>query len=69
MLHNVHHTHEDDMFILINISDNTIIGCASRPIDEIQAEKDGYKVFEIDDSEWKPSMLGSKVESYEEIGS
>ena len=56
------------MFLLINISDKTIIGCASRPIDEVQAKKDGYDVFEIEDSEWNPSMLGSKVESYEEIG-
>ena len=54
------------MFILVNTVDKIIIGCASRPIDEKQAKVDGYDVFEIDDKEWSPSLLGSKLESYEE---
>lgn len=54
------------MFILVRIEDNIIIGCANSVINEEQGLKDGYKVFELDESEFSPDMLGKKIDSYDE---
>jgi N-dimethylarginine dimethylaminohydrolase len=54
------------MYLLVNKSDNVIIGYANRLVNEKQAEQDGYEVFEIEDAEFSPKMLGSKIESYDE---
>lgn len=55
------------MFILVRHSDNVIIGCATRPVDEAEASRNGNKVFEIDDAEFSITMLGSKLEGFDEV--
>lgn len=55
------------MFIIVRHSDNIIIGTATRPVNEAEASKNGYKVFEIDDKEFSVEMIGSKLESFEEV--
>lgn len=55
------------MYIFVGLDSRIILGCANAKINEDQALKDGYEVFEIDDAEWSPTMLGSKLEGFEEI--
>lgn len=56
------------MYILVREIDNIIIGTAIRPINETIAADKGYKVYEIDESEFKPSMLGSKLQKFDKAG-
>lgn len=53
------------MYILVRESDNIIIGTATRPVNEDAAADKGYKVYEIDESEFKPSMLGAKLQKFD----
>lgn len=53
------------MYILVREIDNIIIGTAAKMIDEMSALNKGYKVYEIQDSEFKPSMLGSKLTGFD----
>lgn len=53
------------MYILVRAKDNVIVGTAIRKVDEIAESKKGCKVYEIDDSDFTPDMLGSKLESFE----
>lgn len=52
------------MYILVRQEDNVIIGTATRPVDTASASENGYRVYEIDDSEFKEEMLGSKIVDY-----
>lgn len=52
------------MYILVRQSDNVIVGTAIRPIDELSASKSGCRIYEIDESEFTPEMLGSKLTQY-----
>lgn len=45
--------------------DGIIIGSAAKHIDEKTAKKNGYKIFEIDSSEFKVEMIGSKLQGFE----
>lgn len=49
------------MYILVRQTDNVIVGTAVRPVDEVSASKNGCRVYEIEDSEFDPNMLGSKL--------
>lgn len=53
------------MYILVRESDKIIIGTATRMVDEKSAADKGYLIYEIKDSEFKPSMLGSKLQKFE----
>jgi hypothetical protein len=53
------------MYILVRQTDNIIIGTASRLVDEKSAADKGYNVYEIADSEFKASMLGSKLAGFD----
>lgn len=55
------------MYIIVRHSDNVIIGSAVRPMDEVQASKNGYKIFEIDDTEFSVSMIGQKLDGFDEV--
>lgn len=55
------------MYIIVRHSDNLIVGSATRRVDEKEASKNGYKVFEIDDKEFRVDMIGSKLESFDEV--
>lgn len=52
------------MFLIVRANDNIIVGNAARPIDEKTASKNGYKIYEIADSEFKTEMLGAKLEGF-----
>lgn len=53
------------MYILVRQKDNIIIGTAKKQVDEESASKNGCRVYEISDDEFKPSMLGSKLEAFD----
>lgn len=53
------------MYILVRQKDNIIVGTAVKPVDETDASQKGFRVYEIPDSEFNPSMLGGKLESFE----
>lgn len=53
------------MYILVRNSDNVIIGTATKLVDEKNAADKGYAVYEIKESEFRPSMLGSKLNGFE----
>ena len=55
------------MYIIVRHSDNIIIGSATRPVDESEASRNGYKIFQIEDSEFKVEMIGSRLESFDEV--
>lgn len=55
------------MFIIVRHSDNIIIGSATRPVDEAQASMNGYKVFEVEDSEFSIEMIGSRLDGFDEV--
>lgn len=52
------------MYLLVRAKDNIIIGTALRPVDEKTASKNGYKIYQIPDEEFKPEMLGAKLEGF-----
>lgn len=55
------------MFILVRVKDNVIVGCANNPVNIKEASKQGRRVYEIDDSEFKPEMLGQRITEYKVI--
>jgi hypothetical protein len=55
------------MYILVRHSDNIIIGSATRPVDVKTASANGYRVFEIANSEFKVEMIGTKLKSFDEV--
>jgi hypothetical protein len=55
------------MYIIVRHSDNIIIGSAVRPVDQESASQNGYKIFQIDDSEFTVEMIGSKLDSFDEV--
>lgn len=55
------------MYIIVRHKDNVIVGSAVKPIDEIQLSKTGFKVFQIDDKDFSPEMLGKKLDGFEEV--
>lgn len=55
------------MFIIVRHADRIIIGSAVRQPSEAEASKNGYQIFEIDDAEFSVHMIGSKLESFDEV--
>lgn len=55
------------MYIIVRQQDMLILGSATRPVDIKTASKNGYLVFEIADEDFNVEMLGSKLESFEEV--
>lgn len=55
------------MYIIVRHKDNIIVGSATRPVDEKEASRNGYKIFEIDDKEFSVDIIGSKLESFDEV--
>lgn len=47
------------MYILVRKEDKVIIGTAIKMVDETAAADKGYDVYEIPESEFRPTMLGS----------
>lgn len=55
------------MFILVRVSDNTIVGNANNPVNVHEASRQGRKVYEIDDEDFSPEMIGQKLSEYKVI--
>lgn len=55
----------DNMYILVRVKDNKIVGSAVKKIDEKSASENGCRVYEIPDNEFSEKMLGSKLESFD----
>lgn len=49
------------MYILVRVEDNVIVGCANNPLSTDEASKNGRRVYEIDDEDFDPSMLGQSI--------
>lgn len=56
------------MYILVRAKDNMIVASAARRVDEVSASKNGYRVYEVDDSEFDDKMIGSYLQSFEREG-
>jgi len=53
------------MYLIIRQKDSVIIGNAIKPINIDEASKQGYIICEIPDTEFDPSMLGSKIDNFD----
>ena len=53
------------MYLIVDAKTNRIVGSAAKPVDEQECSKNGQKVYEIDDAEYKHSMLGSTIENFQ----
>ncbi len=55
------------MYILVRVTDNVIVGCANNPVNVQEASKQGRRVYEIDDADFSPEMLGQQITEYQVI--
>lgn len=55
------------MYIIVRVRDNVIVGCAHNPINAQEASKQGRRIFEIDDADFSPDMLGQQITEYKVI--
>jgi len=53
------------MFLLVRIVDNVIVGSANNPINVDEASKQGRRVYEIDDEDFEPEMIGKQITDFE----
>ena len=56
------------MYLIVDAKTNKIVGSAAKPVDEKACSRNGQKVYEIDESEYNHSMLGSKIEDFQVDG-
>lgn len=54
------------MYIIVRVTDNVIVGSAANRVDEEHASKSGYRVYEIDSSEFSYELIGSKLAGFEQ---
>lgn len=55
------------MYILVRVADNIIVGNANNPVNVHEASKQGRKVYEIDDEDFTPEMIGQRLSEYKVI--
>lgn len=55
------------MYILVRISDNVIVGCANNPVNVQEASRQGRRVYQIDDEDFSPDMLGQQITEFQVI--
>lgn len=53
------------MYILVDAKTNTIVGSAAKKVNEESCSKNGQKVYEIPDSEYNHSLIGTKIEDFQ----
>lgn len=53
------------MFILVD-KNNTIVGCATNPVDEADCSKNNLRVFKIPKDEFSYDLIGQMLEDFEE---
>lgn len=54
------------MYILVN-ENNIIVGSCNNLPDEAACSRNGQRIFEVSDSEYTPTMLGSVLEDFDII--
>lgn len=52
------------MYIIVRAIDNVIVGSAHNPIDVKDASISGRRVYEIDDEDFDPKIIGQKITEY-----
>lgn len=52
------------MYIIVRATDNVIVGSANNPINVKDASASGRRVYEIDDEDFDPSMIGQKITEF-----
>lgn len=55
------------MYILVDAKTQIIVGTAIKPISEESCSKNGQRIYEIDNKEFSYSMIGAKLEDFEEV--
>lgn len=53
------------MYIVVKKTNNTIVASSTARI----TDREGYTVYEIDDAEYKPELVGSILHSFDVISS
>lgn len=54
------------MYIIVRASDNVIVGTSDNPINIADCSRNNRLVYEIDEKDFDKSMLGQKLENFEE---
>ena len=55
------------MFIFVRVKDNVIVGCANNKVNVKEASRNGRRIYEIDDEDFTPDMLGQKITEFQVI--
>ncbi len=55
------------MFIFVRKEDSVIVGCSVKPVSEKDMERQGNKVFEVDNSDFSYTMIGQKLAGFDTI--
>ncbi len=54
------------MYIFVRKEDKIIVGYANRPVNEEDMARQGLDVFQIDSADYSDTMLGQKLESFDQ---
>lgn len=65
MMELLFHAKRIQMFILVKQPENIIVATAINPVSIEDASANGCVVYEVDDSEFTPDLLGSKLDYFE----
>lgn len=55
------------MYLIVRSDDNVIVGSAINPINVDEASKNNRIVYEIEDTDFSPSLIGQKLTGFEFI--
>lgn len=55
------------MYIMVRQIDNVVVGSAINPININDASANGCVIYEIDDSEFTPELLGSTLDYFDMV--
>lgn len=55
------------MFIFVRATDNVIVGCSVKAVNEEDMSRQGNKVYEVDDSQFSYTMIGQKIQAFETV--
>lgn len=55
-----------NMYIFVRKEDKIIVGYANRPVNEEDMARQGLDVFQIDSADYSDTMLGQKLESFDQ---
>lgn len=55
------------MFIFVRQKDNVIVGCSVKPVNEEDMQRQGNKVYEVDNNDFSYDMIGQKIQEFEPV--